>query len=73
MCFIFFPFHFEQPTGTWRRNGYSEINGNVTTIELLNGNLETSLAHSPVSPSHEARSKLLKPKSLVEKARLNVA
>lgn len=61
------------PTGTWRRNGYSEINGNVTTLELLNGNLETSLAYSPTSPSHQARASLLKPKSLVERARMNVA
>ncbi|XKL59602.1 hypothetical protein PGB90_000618 [Kerria lacca] len=61
------------PTGTWKRNCYSEINGNVTTLELLNGNLEASLAHSPASLSHEARLKLLKPKSLIEKARMNIA
>lgn len=67
--------------GTWKKsysdmNGsYSPIswNGNVSTIEMLNGSLDSSLATSPSSPCQEARSKLVKPKSLVERARLNVA
>ncbi|VVC42485.1 Hypothetical protein CINCED_3A004027 [Cinara cedri] len=59
--------------GTWKK-GYSksEMNGNVTSLELLNGSLDTSLANS-LSPNQEVRNKVLKPKSLVEKARMNVA
>jgi kindlin 2 len=60
--------------GTWKK-GYSkpEMNGNVTSLEMLNGSLDTSLANSPLSLNQEVRSKVLKPKSLVEKARMNVA
>jgi len=49
------------------------MNGNVTSLELLNGSLDTSLANSPLSPNQEVRNKVLRPKSLVEKARMNVA
>lgn len=49
------------------------MNGNVTSLELLNGSLDTSLANSPLSLSQEVRNKVLRPKSLVEKARMNVA
>ncbi|XP_026686893.1 unc-112-related protein-like, partial [Diaphorina citri] len=68
--------------GTWHKKSYSEMNGsyspvswngNVSTLEMLNGSLDSSLACSPSSPCKEARAKLVKPKSLVEKARLNVA
>jgi len=45
----------------------------VLSIEALNGSLDSSLAQSPAHPSPEARSKLLRPKSLVERARMNVA
>ncbi|XP_026819935.1 unc-112-related protein-like [Rhopalosiphum maidis] len=60
--------------GTWKK-GYSkpEMNGNVTSLEMLNGSLDTSLANSPLSLNQEVRNKVLKPKSLVEKARMNVA
>lgn len=63
-----------QPNGTWKK-GYSksEMNGNVTSLELLNGSLDTSLANSPLTLNQEVRNKVLRPKSLVEKARMNVA
>jgi len=63
-----------QQNGTWKK-GYSkpEMNGNVTSLEMLNGSLDTSLANSPLSLNQEVRNKVLKPKSLVEKARMNVA
>lgn len=73
--YIFYVFLFiPQQNGTWKK-GYSksEMNGNVTSLELLNGSLDTSLANSPLSPNQEVRNKVLKPKSLVEKARMNVA
>lgn len=34
---------------------------------------EMSLASSPVTPSQEARSRLIRPKTLIERARMNVA
>ncbi|KAL1461446.1 hypothetical protein WDU94_013345 [Cyamophila willieti] len=67
--------------GSWHKKSYSEINGsyspvswngNVSTLEMLNGSLDSSLASSP-NCTPEARSKLLKPKNIVERARLNVA
>lgn len=63
-----------QQNGSWKK-GYSkqEMNGNVTSLELLNGSLDSSLANSPFSPNQEVRNKVLRPKSLVEKARMNVA
>lgn len=66
--------YFSQQNGTWKK-GYSksEMNGNVTSLELLNGSLDTSLANSPQTPNQDARNKVLRPKSLVEKARMNVA
>lgn len=65
-------------TGTWKRNNHSnEMNGsysnNSLTLEMLNGSLDSSLAHSPAQPSPEARGRLLRPRTLVERARLNVA
>ncbi|CAH0383935.1 unnamed protein product [Bemisia tabaci] len=65
-------------SNTWKNDSY-KMNGNHTTnghnisLELLNGSTDTALAHSPAVPTHEARSKLVKPKSLVERARMNVA
>ncbi|KAL0269081.1 UNVERIFIED_CONTAM: hypothetical protein PYX00_006917 [Menopon gallinae] len=41
--------------------------------DFFDGSFDVSLAHSPVTPSDEARSRLLRPKSLVERARMNVA
>ncbi|KAH1000590.1 hypothetical protein HUJ04_012897 [Dendroctonus ponderosae] len=69
--------------GTWKRNGYgSELNGsagyspNVTntslSLEQLNGTFDSSLASSPPTPALEARKYLVRPKSLIEKARMNV-
>lgn len=46
---------------------------NILSIEALNGSLDSSLASSPARPSPEARSKLLRPKTLIERARMNVA
>ncbi|XP_063235427.1 unc-112-related protein-like isoform X2 [Bacillus rossius redtenbacheri] len=65
-------------SGTWKRNNQSlnDSNGSYSppslTLETLNGSLDASLANSPAHPSPEARGKLLKPRSLVERARLNV-
>lgn len=69
--------------GTWKRgnNGYGDMsngsyspNANTSlSLEQLNGSLDSSLAQSPAVPNPEARSHLVRPKSLVEKARMNVA
>lgn len=73
--------HFQ--AGTWKRtNGYGsdELNGsyspNVNTsisLEQLNGGHDSTLAHTPPAPSPEAKRHMIRPKSLVEKARMNVA
>ncbi|KAK6638924.1 hypothetical protein RUM43_007194 [Polyplax serrata] len=71
----------EKQSNTWRRNqspAFTDtLNGSLTSPALLSdtidGNLETSLANSPAKPNQEARGKLLRPKSLVERARMNVA
>jgi kindlin 2 len=67
-------------TGTWGRPGFSpDTNGyspNLTTSlssEQLNGSYDSMLAQTPPAPSPEARKHLIRPKSLVEKARMNVA
>lgn len=68
-------------TGTWRKNGYAnDFNGsgyspgvNSLSLEQLNGSLDSSLAQSPSTPNPEARRSLVRPKSLIEKARMNVA
>lgn len=69
-----------QGGGTWRKNGFGNgTNGyspNVPTsisLEMLNGSTDVFLASSPAAPSPEARKHLIRPKSLVEKARMNVA
>jgi len=43
------------------------------SLEALNGGLTESLAQSPTSISPDVRAKLIKPKSLIERARMNVA
>ncbi|CAG9813834.1 unnamed protein product [Phaedon cochleariae] len=68
--------------GTWKRNGYgNDLNGslnysgNITSslsLDELNGTLDSTLAQSPPTPSPEAKRHLVRPKSLVEKARMNV-
>lgn len=70
-----------QTSGTWKRNQSPQLftdtmNGTFSSqsfgSDVLDGDLENSLANSPATPTHEARSRLLRPKSLVERARLNV-
>uniref|UniRef100_U5EW14 Putative mitogen inducible protein product n=1 Tax=Corethrella appendiculata TaxID=1370023 RepID=U5EW14_9DIPT len=58
------------PTGTLRQtsNGYSSWNESSSSL----GDLTENLAYSPRAPSPEARSRLVRPKSLVERARMNV-
>lgn len=69
-------------TGTWKRNNNSSgfgssdsfnANNSTMSLEALNGALSDSLAHSPTSISPEVRAKLVRPKNLVERARMNVA
>ncbi|XP_017060064.1 unc-112-related protein [Drosophila ficusphila] len=57
------------PTGTWKHNstGYASYDSNSSF-----GDLQENLAMSPRSPSPDVRARLVRPKSLVEKARLNV-
>lgn len=43
------------------------------SLEVLNGGLSESLAQSPTTISPEIRAKLIRPKNLVERARMNVA
>ncbi|KAL1488033.1 hypothetical protein ABEB36_015406 [Hypothenemus hampei] len=66
-------------TGTWKKNGHStefsyspNLTNNSLSVEYLNGTLDSSLASSPPTPAPEARKQLLRPKSLIEKARMNV-
>lgn len=50
--------------------------GNITnsiSMEQLDGTFDSTLAQSPPYPNPEAKKYLLRPKSLVEKARMNVA
>jgi len=71
-------------SGTWKRGNrsptFGEMNGTFTpnannglTLEMLNGSLDSSLAHSPSAPSPDARNRQLRPRTLVERARMNVA
>lgn len=71
-----------QQTGTWKRNNNSSgfgstgsfnANNSTMSLEALNGGLSESLAQSPTSISPEVRAKLIRPKNLVERARMNVA
>lgn len=57
------------PTGTWKHNstGYASYDSNSSF-----GDLQENLAMSPRSPSPDVRARLVRPKSRVEKARLNV-
>ncbi|XP_014471034.1 PREDICTED: unc-112-related protein isoform X2 [Dinoponera quadriceps] len=69
-------------TGTWKRNNNSSgfgstgsfnANNSTMSLEALNGGLSESLAQSPTSISPEVRAKLIRPKSLIERARMNVS
>ncbi|XP_055314735.1 unc-112-related protein [Sitodiplosis mosellana] len=59
------------PTGTWKHssNGYTTFNDSTSSLSDLHENL----AASPRAPSPDIRSRLVKPKSLLERARMNVA
>lgn len=64
----------------WGRQGFnSDSNGfspNLSTSissEQLNGSYDSILAQTPPPPGPEARKHMIRPKSLVEKARMNVA
>jgi len=52
---------------------YPSNANNSLTLEMLNGSVDSSLAHSPSAPSPDARNRQLRPRTLVEKARMNVA
>ncbi|XP_055590671.1 unc-112-related protein [Uranotaenia lowii] len=59
------------PTGTLRHNyanGHTSFNESSSSL----GDAFDNLAYSPCAPSPEARSRLVKPKTLVERARMNV-
>lgn len=59
------------PTGTLRHNytnGHTSFNESSSSL----GDTMDNLAYSPCAPSPEARSRLVKPKTLVERARMNV-
>ncbi|EDW78905.1 uncharacterized protein Dwil_GK11417 [Drosophila willistoni] len=58
------------PTGTWKHstNGYASYDSNSSSF----GDFQENLAVSPRSPSPDVRARLMRPKTLVEKARLNV-
>ncbi|XP_017472365.1 PREDICTED: unc-112-related protein-like [Rhagoletis zephyria] len=57
------------PTGTWKQsnNGYTTIDSSSSL-----GDIQENLAFSPRSPSPDVRARLLRPRSLIEKARMNV-
>ncbi|XP_050737415.1 unc-112-related protein-like isoform X2 [Eriocheir sinensis] len=64
------------PGGTWKHNTSNNGIGSLnTTIDSVDGmdDLRSSLTNSPAHLSHEVRGKALRPKSLLEKARMNVA
>lgn len=56
---------------TWIRssNGYTTFNDTSSSL----GDLTENLASSPRAPSPDVRTRLVKPKSLIERARMNVA
>lgn len=57
---------------TWKNGFSNEYQNNSSSSEFLNS-FDSSLAYSPPSICHEARKYLVRPKTLVEKARMNVA
>ncbi|XP_071543604.1 unc-112-related protein isoform X4 [Panulirus ornatus] len=63
------------PGGTWRFNTSNGVGSLNSTIDSIDGadDLSASLANSPIHPSEEARGGLIRPKSLLERARMNVA
>ncbi|XP_037936190.1 unc-112-related protein-like [Teleopsis dalmanni] len=57
------------PTGTWKQssNGYATFDSSSSL-----GDFQENLAISPRSPSPDVRARLVRPRSLLEKARMNV-
>lgn len=57
------------PTGTWKHssNGYTTFDSSSSL-----GDFQENLATSPRAPSPDVRSRLVRPKSLIEKARMNI-
>ncbi|XP_055382016.1 unc-112-related protein [Condylostylus longicornis] len=57
------------PTGTWKHSssGYTTFDSSSSL-----GDMTENLAASPRAPSPDVRSRLIRPKSLVEKARMNI-
>ncbi|XP_014237313.1 unc-112-related protein-like isoform X1 [Trichogramma pretiosum] len=69
-------------TSTWKRNnktvgfgstGSFNANNSTMSLEALNGGLSEHLLQSPSSVPPDVRARVLRPRSLVEKARMNVA
>ncbi|XP_059621462.1 unc-112-related protein-like [Phlebotomus argentipes] len=58
------------PSGTWNRgqNGHTVLHESLSSL----GEITENLASSPRAPSPEARSRIVRPRSLVERARMNV-
>ncbi|ALC39743.1 l-2-gd1 [Drosophila busckii] len=59
------------PTGTWKHNSSNGYGYGYDSNSSF-GDFQENLAVSPRSPSGDVRARLLRPKSLVQKARLNV-
>ncbi|ALC43023.1 Fit1 [Drosophila busckii] len=59
------------PTGTWKHNSSNGYGYGYDSNSSF-GDFQENLAVSPRSPSADVRARLLRPKSLVQKARLNV-
>lgn len=66
------PTPISSPTGTLRHKQSNGYNCNFNDSSSSLGDYIENLAHSPRAPSPEARSKLVRPKTLVERARMNV-
>lgn len=78
----------QHQNGTWKRgmngtNGSAHSNGDLSdgfltphntsvSLEMLSGSCDNSLANSPTDPGREAREAIVRPKTLVERARMNV-
>lgn len=57
---------------TWKKNGF-ESSYDTSATEMANGSFHNSLANSPKDGAEYARNNLVRPKSILEKARMNVA
>lgn len=63
------------PGGTWRFNSNNGVGSLNSTMDSVDGadDLSASLSNSPLHPTEEARGRLIRPKSLLERARMNVS